>query len=429
MDGFTKASSTPQASEGVGTLQPASRHRTNLGSVFARQRAILPSTIGELPSHTYQVKPEVEAAKVVHELERDQELPGVLVVENGRCVGMVSRQRCFEQLGRPFGVEVFLGRPIVTLNEATQHDLTVMPGSTRVDRAVDAALARSPECRYEPIVVQRLDQGFQMLDIRVLLLAQSQLLANANRLVRQQIEIGHALSSRWPPEETLELILRHLATVVPYNRGGLVLQVGQRLEFKAQHGFPLNTAAHHLRCAVSDNDLYRHLLEAKTPLLVPDVSSPPTWEYLRHFPTVRTALAVPLIQADTVIGMLLLMRVFANAPYTAGDLEIAETFAAQSALALQNTQLAVDQRAVTARQKDLERFQAPAWNKLRREIHQVLSTLINVSHHMLDVPVETFSAELRQQFMSLQNAGQRLQIVLKQMEAAHLEDAPSHPPG
>ena len=143
----------------------------------------------------------------------------------------------------------------------------------------------------------------------------------------------------------------------------------------------------------------------------------------------RTALVVPLIQAEVVIGMLLLMRVFANAPYTETDLEVAETFTAQATLAVQNAQLAADRRDVAARQKDLEQYRAPAWEELNRHLDQILSTLSDVAHKMLDVPVDALNLEQRRQFMDLQNAGQHLQALLKQAAAARIahagpEDAP-----
>ncbi len=402
----------------TGPLEKRGRHfRPGTHPLALPLGTILPVTIGDLPSHTFQVKPEVEAIQIVREMERDPELPGVLIVKGYECIGMVSRQKLFEQLGRPFGVDVFLNRPIITLQEAIEHDLTVLPAHTRIDEAVQIALTRPREHRYEPIVVQRPDQQFQLLDLPVLLLAQSNLLAHANRLIKHQIEIGQALVSTADPAPVLELIVERLKGIVPYNRAGLLIETGNWLDYAIYDGFPTHTSRQKLRVRSHENDVYLHLCQTRRSLCVPAVVSGQHWKYLDNFPTVRTWLAVPLQREGSVIGMLFLMRVFVNMPYTQDDVEMIETFAAQASVALQGARLASDERALLARQKDLSRFALPAWSLVQTELNDVLAALANISQAILDIPPDALTDPLRQQFMSLQAVGRRLRLLLQQVSA------------
>ena len=72
-----------------------------------------PTCIGDLPNYEYAVGPDVLTRTVVTEFERAPDLPGVLIMQSGRYLGLLSRQRCLQHLSRPFGVEVFLKRSIM----------------------------------------------------------------------------------------------------------------------------------------------------------------------------------------------------------------------------------------------------------------------------------------------------------------------------
>jgi len=380
-------------------------------------QAVVPVTIGELPSHCFWVGPDTRAAAVADALEGDPELPGALIIADHRCLGVVSRQKCFQQLGRPFGVEVFLNRPVITLNEAIQYDLTVLPAHTRIDAALQAALARPMEHRYEPIVVQRVDLRFELLDLHTLLLAESRLLANANRLVKEQVLIGREVLGGRPAREVLDLILEHLADVMPYNRGGLVLQIGDRLDFVAQRGFSTSLTRHDLRIPAADNDVYQWLRQHKEPLCIPDVGAEQRWKYLSHFPTARSWLAVPLLHSGSVTGMLVVMRVFANIPFTADDVQIAETFAANASLALQNAHLEATQRRLQTRRRESDNVQKPAWGRLRAELGRLLDSLTQLAQAMMDIPPDSLNLEARRHLMGLQADGRSLQALIAQMPA------------
>ena len=72
-----------------------------------------PVSITDLSGHEFSVTPNTNTEKVVEELENQPDLPGVMIVENGRLLGVITRLKLFERLGHRFGVELFLQKPII----------------------------------------------------------------------------------------------------------------------------------------------------------------------------------------------------------------------------------------------------------------------------------------------------------------------------
>ena len=150
------------------------------------------STLGELPSFEATVRPDVLTSVIDRELGSSPDVPGVVIVApNGELLGMISRPLLFAQLSRPFGQELYLKRPIQLLLEAERGEPLVLPISTPVGDAAYAALRRSAEHVYEPVVVKD-EQEFRLLDVHTLLIAQSRLLTLANETIRSQAEAAEA---------------------------------------------------------------------------------------------------------------------------------------------------------------------------------------------------------------------------------------------
>ncbi len=148
------------------------------------------STIGELILHNLQIDQSVTAQYVNQQFEQIPHLPGVLVTgvqaDQLTLVGMVSRQRFYQQVSRHFGYEVYQRRPIHVLLETLADAPLQLPHSCRIDVAANYAIQRPAKALMEPIVVSVADGSWRLLDVNVLLLAQSHIFALVNHLVHQQ---------------------------------------------------------------------------------------------------------------------------------------------------------------------------------------------------------------------------------------------------
>ncbi len=145
------------------------------------------AVLADLPNHDYRVGLETLGLEVEAGLRREPDLPGVMIVDRGRLLGVVSRRRMFEKLGRPFGVEMYLRRPVHVLLDIAVHDPLTLDADCDIGAAAQTALDRPVELLYEPIVVRLADGECRLLDLSILLLAQSRLLALANAAIRAQV--------------------------------------------------------------------------------------------------------------------------------------------------------------------------------------------------------------------------------------------------
>lgn len=146
----------------------------------------LDSTLGELT--LYQDKLEIQAtAQVISwRFETDPVVPGVILVQHGEFVGMISRRRFLERMSRPYALELFLHRPIHTLYRFIAQDLLVLPSTTTIVDAASNALRRSPEYLTEPIVVEMESGEYRLLDFHQLLIAQSRIHELAKQVIQDQ---------------------------------------------------------------------------------------------------------------------------------------------------------------------------------------------------------------------------------------------------
>jgi diguanylate cyclase (GGDEF)-like protein len=135
-------------------------------------------TISKLPYFECSIDANAPVSELTEIFKRTQNLPGAVILNKDTCVGMISREKCFEALGRPFGVELFLKRPVGEFLQKNGGNPLIVPETTSIREAVDLALVRSSSELYDPIIISTSkNQRFRLIDMRTLLKAQSDLLA------------------------------------------------------------------------------------------------------------------------------------------------------------------------------------------------------------------------------------------------------------
>ncbi len=150
------------------------------------------TTLTHLAAHDFRVSAQTLGHQVAHEFKQQPELPGVLVADGPTLWGMISRQRFLEFLSRPFGLELFMKRPIKTLLDAIDLPPLELEGTLGIHEAVQRALSRPADQVYEPVVVKVAGAEPRLLSISFLLLAQSHQMALAKDLIQQQKEAAEA---------------------------------------------------------------------------------------------------------------------------------------------------------------------------------------------------------------------------------------------
>ncbi len=189
--------------QSVSTLAPSSEE--DLG---------LDSTLQELSLYDFQIESYRPGREIALAFKANPLLPGVILVEEGKFVGMISRQRFWEHLSRPYGLELFLKRPIKTLYKFVRSESLIFPSATLIVMAAQRVVTRPQELLNEPIVVQVDPNCHKVLDIHQLLFAQSQIHQLATILLSKlyyQLEVANQELAQ--ANQDLELANRELQSL------------------------------------------------------------------------------------------------------------------------------------------------------------------------------------------------------------------------
>ncbi len=135
----------------------------------------LDSTLQELSLYTFEVKTSCTGACVAQVFEKYPLVPGVILLEDGNYIGMLSRRQLLEFLIRPFGKEMFFEQPLSILYSYARTGVLLLSETTSILTAMQLALRRSPELVSEPVVVKSSEGTYCLLDISELNIASWQI--------------------------------------------------------------------------------------------------------------------------------------------------------------------------------------------------------------------------------------------------------------
>ena len=148
----------------------------------------LESTIQELSLYDFQVESFQPGKDVAHQFQVNQLLPGVILMNWGQFAGMISRRRFLEQMSSPYGLELFLKRPLASLYRFASTEVLILNGKMQIVEAARRSLQRPAEVLYEPIVVEIEKGVYRLLDVHQLLVAQSHIHQLTTQLLKEQTQ-------------------------------------------------------------------------------------------------------------------------------------------------------------------------------------------------------------------------------------------------
>lgn len=289
-------------------------------NIFPTGQIPVPVCIGDLPLSDYTVSFNTPVEQVANHLQANLLIPGVIVMQGDRLLGVISRHKMFERLGRRYGVELFLGKLISDLLLELRGDVFSLKRQMHINAAAKLALSRSQDGTYDPIVVEYEDGSFALLDMYVLLLSQSQLLSNLNGVISSLNNIEMLLASESSDRNVLELILESLRLVVPYHEAEVIIQNQSKYEHlrSNQHVTLLDDL-------LRSNDIYRSVLSLNQPFNLEDVKIVPAWQGVHASSKIRSWMGVPVSDQNGIVGLLSLSR-FSVSPFNNNEKELAQVF-------------------------------------------------------------------------------------------------------
>lgn len=148
----------------------------------------LESTLQDLSLYEFQIEADRTGVEVARAFDSNALLPGAILTEKQQLLGMISRRRFLEYMSRPYGLELFLRRPIKSLYLFARAETLVLPSNTLIVNAARQSLQRPANLIYEPLVVEIEPQVYKLLDVHQLMVAQSQIHELATQLLNEQTQ-------------------------------------------------------------------------------------------------------------------------------------------------------------------------------------------------------------------------------------------------
>ena len=294
--------------------------------LFSLQTQI-PVCVGDLTSHQFVISQDQTMAFVLKEMEQRPELPGVVIM--GKQISVISRLKMFERLGHQYGVELFMHRPISKLEQALQAKAFLVPAQTRVEEAVQMALSRSPSDIYDPIVTVGEKQTLRLVDMHVLLQAQSKILSNIGDTVGKLEQLDKIILSGMSIEEMLPGILELLSHLVPYHQASIFVLRGKELKLISRRGLDLGNK-NASPSQILDSLTYQMMSQTRQAVSLADVSTVRDWEYFTCLGTIRSWMGIPLIGDPNLAGLISLGRI-THSPFNRTERDTAQVFASRIA--------------------------------------------------------------------------------------------------
>jgi diguanylate cyclase (GGDEF)-like protein len=160
----------------------------------------------------------------------------------------------------------------------------------------------------------------------------------ARRIAETLQEAGLALSSTLDSKETSAMIIRLIQKVIPFDAGAFLVAEGAELRLAGLEGIVEGGNLIGQRYPIAGCQLCNLVVQHQRPLITESIRREDILLPLPADFDVRSYLGVPIVFLGHVTGLLALYSRSVN-HFTAGDVRVAELFANQAAIALQNSRL------------------------------------------------------------------------------------------
>jgi PAS domain S-box-containing protein len=184
-------------------------------------------------------------------------------------------------------------------------------------------------------------------------------------------QVGLELTAELDLQQLLNNILIYLEHVIPYDSAAVLLLEGDFLQTVAGRGFPDLEQALKISFPLKEG-FVSQVQQWRQPIYLHDVQAEPKFKIQGNTDYVRGWLSVPLIVREELIGYLTLDSRWAGA-YGQTEADLAQTFANQAAIAIQNARLFEAERSTRRQLRNLASYLQTAREKERttiaREIH------------------------------------------------------------
>jgi signal transduction histidine kinase len=216
------------------------------------------------------------------------------------------------------------------------------------------------------------------------------------------VKVSQIINSTLSLEPLLRIIIQS-ATELTHTEACSIMLLDKRTgELRFTHSVGEGSEGLRDMTVPLDNSIAGWIVRKRKPLLIRDAKTDPRWnsqvDKTIDFDT-RSILGVPLKVKDEVIGVMELLNKIDEQGFVQDDIQIANTLAAQAAIAIENARL-------------LDELQQ-AYDELA-ELDQIKSNFVSIASHELRTPLSVilgYASFLREEVSG--EAGEQIDIVLQ----------------
>ncbi len=192
-------------------------------------------------------------------------------------------------------------------------------------------------------------------------------------------------------------IITQLSLLIPNDRSAVFLEDINGMPRLAAHaGFPENVPIEDLAYSVRGTNVYHIVAKQSEPLVIGDVKTMQNWNQPEWLPEDRAWLGVPLYSKNKVKGILTLSR-SAPGSFNQDDILLANTFAIQASIALENARLYDDLNRFTQMMERMVEQRVDELNNAYQTLEKLdknKSDFIQVAAHELRTPLTVIKGYL-----------------------------------
>lgn len=133
------------------------------------------STVKELNISILNIEVSEPVKEISKAFKKNPRLPGIILLEQGRLVGLISKKNFFQYMSRPYSLEIAARRPIKALLHLIKVQKFIVPQTSSIIHTAARALRRTGDLINEPIIVKIENQKYGIIDAHELLIHQAKI--------------------------------------------------------------------------------------------------------------------------------------------------------------------------------------------------------------------------------------------------------------